>query len=418
MRRQVDVLGDSADQPLLPEEAMIVGTLLTGKTSLRHTFGVARQALGNPIIFANRSLKVIEHTDDDPDDEVWRKTVEGGHVPLLDEGFSKEHNRIINGDSPVIIDMSNQQNRMMTAQVTHGGDSYGFATVFECYREFSSEDERILATLAKTAGRVFYEKLLNGTYKREPHEQLLVDAIGGYDLGDEGFAKLRELFGIRAAKSLRLLLIKPTGAVDHPALPLVKYDIENKVGFSPNVVVGDAVLCILDAERLQRAGQSTMEKLKRYCAGQKLHACFSRIFRDFRDTKSHYEMISAALDLRERLDATSSAVFRYDDYMPYHLLETASRTCALETFIVPEAASLFAYDEENNGEMADTLAKFYENACDVTKTAKAMHLHYNTVDYRLRRIADICGIDVRNAGNSIGLRVSLLVNRYQQSLKR
>ena len=48
-------------------------------------------------------------------------------------------------------------------------------------------------------------------------------------------------------------------------------------------------------------------------------------------------------------------------------------------FIVPEVSELVTYDERNGGEMTAALTAFFENACDVTKTAKAMHLHYNTV---------------------------------------
>ncbi|MFI0469132.1 PucR family transcriptional regulator [Saccharopolyspora sp. 5N102] len=55
-----------------------------------------------------------------------------------------------------------------------------------------------------------------------------------------------------------------------------------------------------------------------------------------------------------------------------------------------------AYDVDHNSQLVDTLSAYLDAFGDVAKTAQAMHVHPNTLRYRLRRITEVSGLDLSN----------------------
>ncbi|BCJ74761.1 PucR family transcriptional regulator [Catellatospora sp. IY07-71] len=57
-------------------------------------------------------------------------------------------------------------------------------------------------------------------------------------------------------------------------------------------------------------------------------------------------------------------------------------------------ARLFAYDEQHNANLVDTLRAWLDAFGDVIAASAAMYVHPNTFRYRLRRLAEVGGIDL------------------------
>jgi hypothetical protein len=63
------------------------------------------------------------------------------------------------------------------------------------------------------------------------------------------------------------------------------------------------------------------------------------------------------------------------------------------------------------GALVDTLACFLDNGGGLEATARALFVHPNTVRYRLRRVAEICGQAPTEARGALTLRLALTVGR-------
>lgn len=55
---------------------------------------------------------------------------------------------------------------------------------------------------------------------------------------------------------------------------------------------------------------------------------------------------------------------------------------------------LRAYDAEHNTELTETLEAWLATFGDVITAAAAVHIHPNTFRYRLRRLAEVAGLDL------------------------
>lgn len=70
----------------------------------------------------------------------------------------------------------------------------------------------------------------------------------------------------------------------------------------------------------------------------------------------------------------------------------------LRGLLSPDYVLLEHLDQENSQEYIKTLSAFYLSGLNMNHTAKALHIHRNTIYYRLERIQEIVAGDVYNVG--------------------
>ncbi|MCB0130871.1 MAG: helix-turn-helix domain-containing protein, partial [Caldilineaceae bacterium] len=68
---------------------------------------------------------------------------------------------------------------------------------------------------------------------------------------------------------------------------------------------------------------------------------------------------------------------------------------------------LIAHDEEHNSELVETLEGFFSCHGNLSQTATRLHIHRNTLTYRLERIANITQLDLNDADARFSLQLAL-----------
>ena len=74
--------------------------------------------------------------------------------------------------------------------------------------------------------------------------------------------------------------------------------------------------------------------------------------------------------------------------------------------------SLMNFINENNKESVDTLRVYCSNNGDMQKTSNELHIHYNTLKYRLQKIRDLYCFDIFDTNFIIKLKLSLLALNF------
>jgi DNA-binding PucR family transcriptional regulator len=64
---------------------------------------------------------------------------------------------------------------------------------------------------------------------------------------------------------------------------------------------------------------------------------------------------------------------------------------------------LIDYDKSHKAELVETLATYLESSGGLEATAARLHIHPSTLKYRLRRIQDLTGRDLRDAEHRFNL---------------
>lgn len=81
----------------------------------------------------------------------------------------------------------------------------------------------------------------------------------------------------------------------------------------------------------------------------------------------------------------------------------------LQEFIEETFEAWNGIDESEQREWRKTLRVFYDNHCHIGETAKGLYIHRNTVLYRLNRIEQLTGVQVRNPADSLRIRIALMI---------
>jgi len=77
----------------------------------------------------------------------------------------------------------------------------------------------------------------------------------------------------------------------------------------------------------------------------------------------------------------------------------------------PRIATLEAYDTKHDSAMVDTVEEYLLHFGDVRSAAEALHIHPNTVRYRLRRAEQLLAIDFDDPGVRLLVQIQLLARR-------
>lgn len=100
-------------------------------------------------------------------------------------------------------------------------------------------------------------------------------------------------------------------------------------------------------------------------------------------------------------------VYDYGDMMIYDLLGNAISLDNLLSLYSNTVAELDVFDRKNNTEFLQTLEVFLENNCNTSKAAQELHLHRNTMMYRMERIEDILQADLKVPEVVLNLRLGI-----------
>jgi len=101
-------------------------------------------------------------------------------------------------------------------------------------------------------------------------------------------------------------------------------------------------------------------------------------------------------------------VFHFDDLGVYRILLT-SDTKEIDKFYEDILGRLVSYDKKNKGELVETLEALFANEMNLQKTAEQLFIHYNTMRYRVNRIQQITGLDLKSPEDCLSLQLALKI---------
>lgn len=117
---------------------------------------------------------------------------------------------------------------------------------------------------------------------------------------------------------------------------------------------------------------------------------------------------------RQLLD--TAQVLDFGDLGVYRLLVLLREEPELWEFYRATLAPLVEYDRRQEAELLKTLEAFFANLGNLARTAAALHVHRNTLLYRLGRVAEISGLDLDDSEERLALWLALKAHRVLRTL--
>jgi sugar diacid utilization regulator len=121
-----------------------------------------------------------------------------------------------------------------------------------------------------------------------------------------------------------------------------------------------------------------------------------------------YGFTCGVLDLVQQ-SGRRDRVVALGDIGAYRLLLQVKRPRELEAFAQSVLGPVHAYDRQHRSQLISTLRAFLTERCNLTRTAKALHVHVNTVTYRLHRIEAVLSVHLDGPQALLDVQLAFMI---------
>jgi purine catabolism regulator len=129
---------------------------------------------------------------------------------------------------------------------------------------------------------------------------------------------------------------------------------------------------------------------------------------DLRSWRESFQQAVAAYRMAHQWRLATPLAFQ--EMGVYRLLSLLAGSPELNKFY-HETLGELANDSPHNAEFITTLEAFFEEHGNLTQTAKRLHVHRNTLLYRMDRIREISNLDLDNAETRLAVHLALRIRR-------
>ena len=166
----------------------------------------------------------------------------------------------------------------------------------------------------------------------------------------------------------------------------------------------DQRLFLLLGGRSAETNAHMQARFREILTDYQLHAGISDRFRDVSGRFRYIEQAVAALDAGI-MTAPEQCVFLFDDIYPSVILSKAVSSLCPENLIPDELVRLAAYDAAHETDYLDTLRGYLYERNDLNRAAAYLHIHRNTLRYRLDKIRQITDAEPDDAQTALRLEI-------------
>lgn len=178
---------------------------------------------------------------------------------------------------------------------------------------------------------------------------------------------------------------------------------------------GDVVLLLSRKKGAPVLGEEEQADLIDYLESNQWVAGISNVFTDLSEMSRFYQQSVKSLELGRQTDA-AGALHHYAHYAIFHAFEACAGEVDLQEICHPGLRQLADSDDPADRELLQTLSVYLSDLKNPTGVAADLHIHRNTLFYRINKIESLLGCDL-NRGNVIfDLLLSFKLIRYLASV--
>ncbi len=389
------------------KKAMLLNALIE-RRGLQYIVNVASQVMNNPIFVYDTSWKILAKSNSRPEDEeTWAKLFPEGHLvfkDLLEVERAGIFAQLLNDDKPIFGSFAFFPHRFLGCRVRDKGSVVGIVTMVEINKA-QAGDLELMVILSKC---ILFEMLYCGrtAMQRIPYFGLFKDLIEGNAQENEIQERLSSL-RLTLPNYMRLLFIEYVSQKPGLSIYYARETLNSLLHSSYSFIYDDSILLLINDTCYN---DTTISLISKSFAGIPIRIGVSRRFQNIMRLQEAYEQAKAAIRIYKKL-ASKSSLCLYDNIYIYHFFETASKEFDLRNFCDPLINCLENYDKKNHTCLKDTLEVYLESGRNIQIAAHQLHLHKNTLYYRIRKIEELCSTNLKDENVCFNLLFSFRILR-------
>jgi len=377
---------------------MLLHALITG--GLESIARVASDYLKRPFILVDAEYNRLIQIPDEPiGDLIWDSIWEHGGVSLnLIQLFSDDHllQRNYNSNKAFFVDWgTSKQCPRILSNIVVKNSVVGYTATLYPHGSCTEHDLHTIDLISKVFAVEFQRQNLHVTEVHTVQALFLMNLFEGKIKSRKDLLQWEPHIAHSLGSDFCVVAAQPgKGASEQSLLPYMRKSIEDLYPSTPPVISGEHLYFLLTEISDNRSYESKLKSLVSNLQNYNLNIGVSYRFSDILDIGIYKNQ--AAFAVADDSSAFGSTVHFYQNCALDEFFFQAAQHMHEQNYLHPAIAKLREYDSKKKTDYLNTLSVYILSMCNVSETLEQLHIHRNTLPYRLKMIEELADIDLHD----------------------
>ncbi|MFA9557124.1 PucR family transcriptional regulator [Evansella sp. AB-rgal1] len=301
----------------------------------------------------------------------------------------------------------------------------GYIWVLEIDKTLSERDFDMLKKAAETAKSQLLQLQVRKVKKEEGHQEFFWQLLTGHLSTQSEVHERFQRLNIKPPTPFYIIVFE----FSHEISLTAERHIADLISVSPQL---QTPLHVIDENNVIILCSPFSDKYVKFSTSEFINNFIVQIKKRFRNTEviagcgkmySAFEKIEASyqealtvLRLKNQFSEDLNETYHFDQLGIYRYLELLSEKNLEDKYFNSSLLKLREYDSEHNTHLVETLNVFLQYDSNVNDAAKQLHVHTNTLNYRLKRISEVGDIDLKCPNEKISLFLDMKLEKLQKNI--
>lgn len=399
---------------------LLVNELLSDQ-GLQQLIDTAGSIFGNPVYVVDLQHKYLAISSGiSPNNTFLKQENQTGYIS--DEGIqtiqkNKLNEKIRSNNGPYLYHEPVNSQKMLIDIIRIQGIDVGHIMIQEFDRPFDEFDTILLNRFSKLVAIELQKNNTFTTNKGVMYSYFLADLLKNPEVNTPKVRERLKVLGFNLKDDMYIIAIPP---VSYHAvtirLEIIIDQLRQILPGSIYMIYEDVIVFLISKDRYQGFSEYERERLLDFLRANNLKAGISNFFSQLRDTARFYRQALQAVEVGMRINSPAAVpLYYYRDYYIYQMLETCEKADSEIRFLIhPGLMNLYYYDRDKTTGLLTTLYVYLEHPGQTSKVAEILHIHKNTLLYRLGKIREITKCKFVDGEDYMNFGLSFKIMKYLQ----
>ena len=340
---------------------------------------------------------------------LWKK----GIIPFL-----------LQNDKPIIVDSLDDVGlgKRIAVSIRKNNEVLGFIWALESDTSITEEKLAILSLAAKEAKNqliVLQSRLRN---QEDNYQEFFWKLLTGHYETESDIHTDTVKFPFTLSQDYTILVFEFAASIDLELEKKIIYLINTtqKVSINLHTIDQNKLILMVDVgKKHQKESISTFIKSFTVNMKERFNIPIGsigsgNIYSNYSDAYKSFSEALEVVSLKKRFTAELSTIYRYDELGIYQYLQIIDKHRSSQgRHLLPVGLqAIRQYDQEHQSQLYDTLEHYLTCNSNPAVAATTLHIHPNTLAYRLKRISEISQYDLKNQTITSHLFIEMKLAKY------
>lgn len=388
--------------------------------------------LGCPVTLEDAHHQLLSYSiHDDLSDPVRISTIVTRRVPekiinsLWKEGYMPA---LLKGSEPIIIPSLNDVEFGTRAAIAikKNEEILGFIWALQSQDTFTDEQLSFLKFAAKEGKNQLLQAQRKKKRHQENHQEFLWQLLTGHFQSEERIAQTCLELSITLPTPYSIVVFSFPSDITQNTEKTISYMLSTTQRIKASLYTVDRkrLIILAGAEEQNNFSQNLTEFIKAFILQMKtrfdiapIQGACGQIYETYIKARNSYDEALYTFSLQQAFPEKKNALINYATLGIYQYIKTLHKFHS-DSSASQSLKSIDNYDNKNHTQLTQTLEAYLKRDGNLYDAAEDLHVHVNTIHYRIKRISEIAQVDLKDPFIKTALLLELLLHQYREALAK